>query len=67
MQEHLATLGLPGVTQRGMSDLAWNGRKILGSSMRRRGSLLLYQAVLMVDCSRALFEVLLQHPAKEPD
>jgi lipoate-protein ligase A len=67
MQEHLDELGLPGVDQLGLSDLALKGRKILGSSMRRKGSLLLYQAVMMVDCDRRLFEALLKHPPREPD
>lgn len=67
IQEALTRVGVPGVVQRGISDLAWQGRKILGSSMRRKGSLLLYQAVLLVDVDRAIFKELLQHPPKEPD
>jgi len=67
IQEYLEIQGLPGVEQSGLSDLSWQGRKILGSSLRRKSSMLLYQAVLLVQADRALFERYLQHPPKEPD
>ncbi len=65
--ETLEALGLPGVSQRGLSDLAWQDRKILGSSMRRQRTLLLYQGVLLVDVARDMFDRYLPHPPKEPD
>lgn len=65
--EALAEVGLPSVTQRGLSDLAVGDRKILGSSLRRQQALLLYQAVLLVDADRSLFEMYLRHPPREPD
>lgn len=65
--ETLEELGLPGVTQRGLSDLAYQGRKILGSSMRRQRTLMLYQGVLLVDVDRDMFDRYLPHPPKEPD
>jgi lipoate-protein ligase A len=67
IQEALGHVGIEGVRQRGISDLAYGERKILGSSMRRKGTILLYQAVLLVDVQREIFGELLQHPPKEPD
>lgn len=65
--ECLQERGVANVSQRGISDLAVDGRKILGSSMRRRGTFLLYQAVLLVRAERELFATYLPHPPKEPD
>ncbi|MCK6511641.1 hypothetical protein L6R29_16930 [Myxococcota bacterium] len=67
LQEALASDGIGDVVQRGMSDLAIDGRKILGSSLRRQRHLLVYQAVLLVDAARDLFGRYLQHPPREPD
>lgn len=65
--ETLNTHGITPVQQRGLSDLAWHHRKILGSSLRRQRSLLLYQGVLLVDVDRSVLAQYLQHPPKEPD
>ncbi|MCB9637668.1 MAG: hypothetical protein H6728_17595 [Myxococcales bacterium] len=67
LQEALSEDGVLGVEQRGISDLAVEGRKILGSSLRRQGTLLVYQAVLLVDTARDIFSYYLQHPPREPD
>jgi lipoate-protein ligase A len=67
IQEALTSDGIEDVEQRGLSDLAIHGRKILGSSLRRQRQLLVYQAVLLVDAARDLFARYLQHPPREPD
>lgn len=67
MIEALAQKGLSEISQRGLSDLAWKDRKILGSSMRRQRSLLVYQGVMLVDTNRELFDRYLPHPPREPD
>ncbi len=67
MIEALEQKGLTGISQRGLSDLAWNDRKILGSSMRRQRSLLVYQGVMLVNTDRNLFDRYLLYPPREPD
>lgn len=67
IQEALTAVGIPDVQQLGISDLASGDRKILGSSMRRQGPVLLYQSALLVDVDRSIFETYLQHPPREPD
>lgn len=63
----LAELGLSGVEERGISDLAVGGRKILGSSLYRRRLLLFYQASLLVDVDLALLQRYLRFPSRVPD
>ena len=52
---------------RGVSDLAISDRKILGTSLYRRRSLLFYQASLLVDVDLALFDRYLRFPSRVPD
>ena len=63
----LESLGLRGVEDRGISDLAVGGRKILGSSLYRRRQLLFYQASLLVSCDLAPLERYLRFPSRVPD
>lgn len=63
----LEDLGLRGVEERGISDLAVGGRKVLGSSLYRRRLLLFYQASLLVDLDLALLERYLRFPSRVPD
>jgi lipoate-protein ligase A len=63
----LEGLGLRGVEERGTSDLAVGGRKILGTSLYRRRLLLFYQASLLVDNDLALLERYLRFPSRVPD
>jgi lipoate-protein ligase A len=67
IQEALNALSLDEIHQRGISDIAHQGRKLLGSSLRRQRELLVYQAVLLVDAPRHLFARYLKHPPREPD
>lgn len=53
--------------QRGISDIAVDQRKVVGSSIFRRKHLLVYQASLLVDLDIARIDRYLKHPPKEPD
>jgi len=63
----LASVGLPGVTQEGVSDLAHGGRKIGGSCIWRTRGLLYYSTTLLLDPQWDLIERYLPHPPREPD
>jgi len=59
--------GIGGLSLRGISDIAIDGKKILGSAMYRNRDKLLYHAVLNISEPAATFEKYLRHPGKEPD
>jgi lipoate-protein ligase A len=63
----LRTLGVSGVEDRGISDLAIGGRKILGTSLYRRRKVLFYQASFLVDNDLSLFDRYLRFPSRVPD
>lgn len=63
----LAQAGIPGVVQRGISDLAVGEQKIAGTSLFRRKHLVVYQGSLLVDPDFSLISSLLGHPSREPD
>lgn len=63
----LASLGIPGVEQRGISDLALGDRKIGGSCIYRGRDLLYYSTTLLVAPDIGLMDSLLSHPPREPD
>ncbi len=63
----LARAGLPGVRQRGISDLALGERKVGGACIRRTRGLLHYGTTLLVDPDLRLIERYLPHPPREPD
>ncbi|MBE0565978.1 MAG: hypothetical protein IH621_08485 [Krumholzibacteria bacterium] len=63
----LARCGLPGVEQRGVSDLVLDDRKIGGSCIWRTRGLLYYSTTLLVDPDLDLVERWLPHPPREPD
>jgi lipoate-protein ligase A len=63
----LQTLGVTGVEDRGISDLAIRDKKILGTSLYRRRRILFYQASLLVDNDLALFDRYLRFPSRVPD
>lgn len=54
--------GVPNLAQRGLSDIATGTQKLVGSSIFRRKSLLLYQASLLVASEDGLMSRYLQHP-----
>lgn len=63
----LEKLGVNILNTRGISDIAIDGKKILGSSIYRSKDSLLYHAVLNISEPAATFEKYLKHPSKEPD
>jgi lipoate-protein ligase A len=63
----LQDLGVGGVEDRGISDLALGDKKILGTSLYRRRKVLFYQASLLVDNDLSLFDRYLRFPARVPD
>lgn len=65
--EALRGLGVTGLEQRGITDLAIRGRKILGTSIYRSRRVLFYQASLLVANDVAAFARYLEHPHAEPD
>jgi lipoate---protein ligase len=65
--EALASLGVAGLEQRGISDLALGGRKVLGTSVYRSRLVFFYQASLLVSNDVSMFARYLLHPHAEPD
>jgi lipoate-protein ligase A len=65
--EALASLGVAGLEQRGISDLALGGRKVLGTSVYRSRLVFFYQASLLVSNDVSIFARYLTHPHAEPD
>ena len=63
----LAACGVPGVVQRGVSDLALGDRKLGGSCLRRERGLAHYTTTLLVAPDLALLDRYLQHPPREPE
>jgi lipoate---protein ligase len=59
--------GVSGLGLMGISDIAIGNRKILGSSMHRKDSRLVYHAVINVAEDPAIFNRYLCHPSREPD
>ena len=63
----LDDLGVSGIEHRGISDLAIDDRKILGSSLHRKKLFLFYQSSLLVENDLSLFERYLKSPPREPE
>lgn len=65
--EGLGEMGVSELGSKGISDITIGNRKILGSSMRKVESKLVYHAVLNMAEDPALFSKYLRHPRREPD
>ena len=63
----LSVCDVPGVKQRGVSDLAIGKRKIGGACMYRTKGLLYYSATLLLDPDVDLVDRYLLYPPREPD
>jgi lipoate-protein ligase A len=64
--EALANLGIRGVTDKGIADLASGEQKLLGCSLYRQKHLLFYQGSLLVDSDLSLFTRYLTFPSRVP-
>jgi lipoate-protein ligase A len=65
--ESLAKVGIPGVEQRGVSDLVLGDRKIGGSCIWRGKDLLHYGTTILVEPDLDRVARYLKHPPREPD
>ncbi len=65
--ESLERAGVKNLAMRGISDIAIDGKKILGSSIYRSKEALLYHSVLNFGEPASTFEKYLKYPSKEPD
>jgi len=63
----LKNLGIKNVTQKGISDIAINQKKILGSAIYKKPEKIFYHAVLNYSENVRLFDKYLKHPQREPD
>lgn len=63
----LASVGVDGVVQAGVSDLAVAGRKLGGSCIWRTRNLLYYSTTVLVDPRWDLIDRYLPHPPREPE
>jgi lipoate-protein ligase A len=64
--EALGGLGVRGLSHEGISDIALQGRKILGSSLYRSRDLVLYQGSLLLHPDLSLMDRYLRHPERQP-
>ena len=63
----LRSLGVRGLSIQGISDIAIDDRKILGSSLYRRKDIVLYQGSLLLNPDLSKIEAYLKHPDREPE
>jgi lipoate-protein ligase A len=59
-------LGLDGLEIRGVSDLAWNGRKVSGNAQRRTRTALLHQGTILYALDPGLATQTLREPSRQP-
>jgi len=65
--EALTSLGIKNLLEKGISDIAIGEKKILGSSIYRKKSMVFYHAVLNVAETPEFIGRYLRHPVREPD
>ena len=63
----LKEVGIKNLRFRGISDIAINRVKILGSAIYQNKDVVFYHAVLNISESTALMERYIKHPSREPD
>ncbi len=54
------------LSQDGISDIVWQGKKIAGTSIFRSRNYLLYQASILLTVDQTLIKNVLPHPSREP-
>jgi lipoate-protein ligase A len=65
--EALTSLGINSLNEKGISDIAIGEKKILGSSIYRKKSMVFYHAVLNLSENPEFIGRYLKHPTREPD
>jgi lipoate-protein ligase A len=60
-------LALEGLAHRGISDLAWHGRKVAGNAQRRKRATLLHHGAILYNFDLPTIAALLNEPARQPD
>jgi len=65
--EALSKSGVANLVEKGISDIAIGDKKILGSSIYRKKSMVFYHAVLNIAESPEFIGRYLKHPVREPD
>ncbi len=67
--KHLASFwpSLGELQQNGISDIAYRGKKIAGTSLFRSRNYLLYQASILIEDRLDLIDRYLKHPSREPE
>jgi lipoate-protein ligase A len=63
----LASLGIAGLVEKGISDIAIGEKKILGSSIYRKKNMVFYHAVLNISETPEFIGRYLKHPVREPE
>jgi lipoate---protein ligase len=63
----LTGLGINGLNEKGISDIAIGDKKILGSSIYRKRQMVFYHAVLNIAETPGFIGRYLRHPTREPD
>jgi lipoate-protein ligase A len=63
----LKKLGISSLSIKGLGDVAYQDRKIIGISLFRKGPIVIYQGSLLVDVDLNQIERHLNHPPSEPD
>ena len=63
----LTTIDISNLALKGISDIAINGKKILGSSIYRKKNKVFYHAVLNISETTEIMSRYIRHPRKEPD
>jgi lipoate-protein ligase A len=67
IMDALEETGVKNLSEKGISDIAIGEKKILGSSIYRKRTLVLYHAVLNISETPEYIARFLKHPSKEPD
>lgn len=67
LKESLQDIGIQNISLKGISDLAINDVKILGSALYQNKDVVFYHAVLNISESTELIEKYIKHPLRQPD